>query len=975
MACDPNTTITTEKLNNLNTNIQVIDEVVTSDKDLTNTKASDGEQKLTLEGLKNLLFDTALPNFLPPVTSTQGQTDFFVGTGLSGVQVNRNGTIEQVNSPGQTNGSYSYNSSTGIVTLNEGASIGESFQFAFNLIPGGVPIQHDGGSEIYVDLTEYELDTDTSMHQAWDRMLADKGITSNATSKFITVYLGNKAEWVSLAPCRQYRGIKVDVGGSKIIDRAASTDIPEGEVWYRNKGIFWAYPDTDVPARNTFVTENINEDDGAITVDDISKIEKGDYLVIDLWDGGYDENRDYSGVPIADGWQGMENGLHPVEQKIVRVVDVIAASKRVVVDYRFGWRMRVADWPATRRDGTQYKGTRDTLYIDGLWDGSDNNPYESDIMNNVRIFKPSELPTDIGVKNYNYECQSVSTQTGDPVSGGRWQKWDRYFANYFYTYRTHFVSGNLENCKMGNFIGVYNSVHGCSSVECSYVSEGSTGGEGYLTNGGRGHSHYHSRIRQAGGRHVHDSTGGAYMVIEFAESFYEFANTAGMTLHGRYEHNITYLNCQSATLGLAANGVAFGRASKNVNIEGGKYKDVFGFCHSLKMTNVDCNSIGQTRNAALFYPQDLHDASSGMYVAYAQLTNVKTQNETKIAVDPRYMVALDTVTVPGGHTPAADVYDPYTERGVRNDPIINDLRRGLYISNSTLCGARFVGHHNLDISGGKLWDEFDHAVATIKDCRYHTVETELDRVRINVEGRFDSSTINVDYAGNYIDGTDLFRVVFWTDIENWTYSHSVGCTINLTGGNWIMRGKVNKAFSISRSSPIQTGDLPLVFNMNGLNLLGSVSKSRFTLDNIALTGLIMSNIFSGQSIEAFQGGSSVSLPDGLIIKDNIFTGGADNVDKDDWYIERNVNLSFASTSIPSGGEIRALVPQMANGYTPKAGDSVVVNLNNLPDGCVACAYFDNTTDNMYKVKVINASGATQNLASTLCVLSYLRSNA
>lgn len=94
----------------------------------------DGESKLTLKGLVSSTFEALQPFHFPPVIATQGQTEFYVGLGLNGVQVNRDGTIEQTNT-------WSYNKETGYVSiLGTPASAGESFQFGYNLLPGSVEL-------------------------------------------------------------------------------------------------------------------------------------------------------------------------------------------------------------------------------------------------------------------------------------------------------------------------------------------------------------------------------------------------------------------------------------------------------------------------------------------------------------------------------------------------------------------------------------------------------------------------------------------------------------------------------------------------------------------------------------------------------------------------------------------------------------------------------------------------------------------
>lgn len=91
----------------------------------------------TIEALNDAIdrinYDPDIPTTLPPVTATAGQTEFYVGLGLQSLQVNRDGTIEQSDN-------YSYDETTGYVTITTPASSGEKFQFSYNVKPGGTMI-------------------------------------------------------------------------------------------------------------------------------------------------------------------------------------------------------------------------------------------------------------------------------------------------------------------------------------------------------------------------------------------------------------------------------------------------------------------------------------------------------------------------------------------------------------------------------------------------------------------------------------------------------------------------------------------------------------------------------------------------------------------------------------------------------------------------------------------------------------------
>lgn len=100
----------------------------------TSTLSYTGQVRDTLPALLDKTFEALQPFHFPPVIATQGQTQFYVGAGLNGIQVNRDGTIEQTDA-------WSYDKQTGYVTiLGTPASAGESFQFGYNMLPGSAEL-------------------------------------------------------------------------------------------------------------------------------------------------------------------------------------------------------------------------------------------------------------------------------------------------------------------------------------------------------------------------------------------------------------------------------------------------------------------------------------------------------------------------------------------------------------------------------------------------------------------------------------------------------------------------------------------------------------------------------------------------------------------------------------------------------------------------------------------------------------------
>lgn len=76
MACNPDTTITNSKLSDFNTNINVFNQVITSDDPTTPDAASDGEHKTTLAGIEQIALGKARTS--APVSFVDGTFDYTI---------------------------------------------------------------------------------------------------------------------------------------------------------------------------------------------------------------------------------------------------------------------------------------------------------------------------------------------------------------------------------------------------------------------------------------------------------------------------------------------------------------------------------------------------------------------------------------------------------------------------------------------------------------------------------------------------------------------------------------------------------------------------------------------------------------------------------------------------------------------------------------------------------------------------------
>lgn len=911
-----------------------------------------------VDGAIEKLFLDASPVNMSPVIATEGQTDFFIGPDLNAVQVNRDGTIEQVNAIGQSDGVYTYDKSTGYVILNQPANAGERFQFSYNLLTGNPSPTIKENSIAYLD--KYRSESDTDMLDAWERMLTELGISSNQTSYSVKISLSSDSAWINKRPLPLYRGMTVDFDSAEMIDRA---DDPS-KYYYRRQGLFYSNVDTGVPVRNTFVTGDIQRNQASIEVDNVSQVEIGDYAVIDLWDNGYDSTRDYSSVPVSEGWGGHKYGIHPHIQRIVKVEDII--GNVLVIDYRFGWELLVASkFPALKRNGNQYKGLKTELYLDGIWDGTTKalNPYDLDCCNNVRFFKPSELPIDIVINKPLVKDECTAGRVTTPGAEVRWDKYARYFWNAFYSYGTTINGMKLSNEKMGGFLGVYNSDHKVIYSSIDYDKRFTlTGGEGYMTNGARGHNHLSWDNKQVGGRHIHDSTGGSNMLIGYCESIYESGGAVSYDTHGRFEHDITYLECRGSTIGLAINGrISFGGMTSNIKVIGGSYTDIFGYSENLSISDTtQVTTLGATTISNQL-PGDLNDTNCNLQVGLLKCSATVSGN-ILVACEPRFLTQLDSAS--------GDYYDHYVPKGSRTFDFKSNGQLGIFLTDTPILGGRLSYAPTLSINGGKVWYSGDGSVGVLEivNCKDQFIDTIFDRVELRISGRLSTSKIKGLFRGDYLFGNTNNLGIAYSDVDEWGLDNTKGISINLSH-ECDFNGEGSRAFSVRRGANIGGGTLRVRLKVNGVEAYKPLEPSLIYNTNIAYSGGISNCEFTDYSFNfVVEGGAPSVQPNGFKIHNNNYVNCVNN-DTDSWVKESNLNFSFSASSIPAGGEVRALIP---SSYEPIFGDSVVVNMNNLDEGCAASVYYDNTTDNKFKVKIVNSSAVSKSVLSTIGTVSYLR---
>lgn len=891
----------------------------------------------------NLPIEVPVNKVLPPVAAIAGQTKFNIGKSLQSIQVNRSGTIEQTDQ-------YSYDKNTGIVTLlNDPAQAGEKFQFTYG-IPPAQGIEIDG---ITVKLIDFVHPDDMYIEQAWKRMLEYFGIVSNATSKNMIIKMGGQ-DWLNKEPMKQFRGMQIDFEGQSITDVATglTSDTPDGDYWYRRKGVFWSYPDDSIPVRNTFITADVFEGQSSIVVDDVSHTEAGDIIVIDLWDGGFDPNRDYNNVPMEQGWQGNLNGIHPYIQRICKVVEVQPDNNRLVIDYTFGWTVRVSQFPENRRDGKPYKGLRTSIYVDGLWDGTNPQPEENNIINTVRTFKPHELPTGTAIRNFNYICESVSSRA---MTAGimRWAKYDRYFVNWFYSYDTRIEMGMLNKAKLGCFLGVYNSHHSVRDIYASYIIKGLEGGEGYLTNGARGHDHHHENLYQVGGRHVHDSTGGSNMTIRNSWGILDQGGSAAFDTHGRYEHDITYINCKGAICIIGANNrVSFGGATSKIKIDHCYFQKLFGFSENLSIESSEIWDIGDSVPALA--PDDLHDRECGLYVGLCRMSNV-VGFTMKIASDPRYMTSFDTTSYPGGPQTAKERYDPYIN-SPRGKDISLDGRIGCYMDSVIYTNGRFSNHWVMDVTGGRSWTATTAAATTtvdfVNNC-YLNLDTKFERTQCNITGKTKVIEIDATMSSDYVAATSLTYGITISDLEHWDYDVDKAISISILDTVWNFDdASAKRCFSLSRSNPKVAGNQKVLLSFSNNIQNGSETDSKIYLANIDLAGSMSGNVFKGFSVAAYDAafGNLTDFPIEFIRRGNSYTGGAISRDSM-WREEVDLNLS----TMQAFEEIRTTIPTTRR---LKPESVVTLRMGYIPPNVIVQAFYDTQTSE-WKVKAVNASNSTK----------------
>jgi hypothetical protein len=948
-----------------------------------------GVTHLTVNGITREIFENTGPVVLPPIVATQGQTEFNIGTDLYGIQVNRDGTIEQ-------RSKWSYSTTTGVLTLvGDAASAGETFEFTTRALPSAHTTQRVTSKTVY--LTDYKEDTDIEMKQPWDRMLEEFGIVSNATSKPLVVKLKDIGLPIK-TPMYKPSGIYVDMCGETIVFNCSELDadtVAEGSYYYRRKGHWWSRPDDDVPVRNTFVTDDISDGDAGIILDDVSQIEIGDYLVIDLYDGGYNPLRDYSGFPVSSGYLGQLKGYHPKIQRICKVYSVDNVTNRVVTDYRFGWDVKVSQFPATSRDGSAYKGLRTDLYLDALWDDTQTtvNAYENgNPMNNVRVFKPDEIIRNTGVFNGFIKDESPAVRV---ITAGteRWENFAQYVVQDFYSYDSWFQNVKTIDHKMGFFLGVYNSNRvgdNCGGTMTTPLSAG----EGYLFNSARGHNYYVDNCKTVGYRHLVDSTCGSYGYVTNCEPLASYAGGPDFNLHGVYEHDFTYTNCGAfggVLFGFANNNrYTFGGFCKRVKMNTCKARDIYGFCVDLEINGGSFQNIG-----GIFSPgfigsrpdDDLFDLDCNLFVGRLAMNGVEVAGITKVGVDPRVMTELDRYLAPGqsaptneyydtqadvtvGHVPAKYWYDPYYEE---NGSINN--RFGVYYSNTQTPSFLMSGHYCVSVQGGRVWytgSTAGRSRCELRNVQVQDINTIMDRVDMLINGRVMSSKHSSTLLGDHLYDVAGSEGVFFRDLEAWNYDNNDGVSISLTGTtyHYVQSTAGLRPFSLSRTTPISAGNLRVDLVCNGIGFTRVAQPFQVDLDNITLTGSVSGNSFDVGGLLFRTSGASVDAPDTIKVTDNSYYGSS-NKDNNNRAVS-GVIISFSTNIVPANGEIRALIPTSALGRTLLSTDYVDVIFDTLDEGLTVQAYYDTTGTPAWKVKVVNASTVPRTLISQSATIFYSR---
>lgn len=832
------------------------------------------------------------------------------------------------------------------------------------------------GAGQFVSLSSYVEVGDTCMEDAWERMIVDLGITTNMDAYPVYIWGGDR-DWNMKRPKRLFSGMTYDGGDRKhtyIATGLAPEYVDAGTYYYRRYGMFYNRPHDDgIPLRNTYITGTIYDGTRRLKLNSLVDVAVGDYLVVDLYDGGYDPTRNYSGVPLANGWEGQLHGYHPNYSRICRVEDVRESDNTVVIDTSFGWQMAVPTWPSTKRDGTSYQGLRTTLYEDTLWlsEGITFNTYERGPMNNVRIFKPNEICKDITLKNLYVVDESTASRVISPSGTERWDNYAAYVCQFYYSYNTHLENIRAEKLKMGVFLGLYNSLHRFINVSAVDWQTPMVGGEGYMCNGARGHSHVVRDAFMQGGRHLHDSTGGGHILVEGCRSEAPWDGNAEFDTHGRYEHDITYRNCNGDTIGLGMNGrYTFGAFTKRIVIDGCTFNDAFGCCVDLTISNSLFNGgFGGSFSMTLDPAKDIIDNTGNVHVGRLSIVNSVINGPIKVSFDKRLDTALDTTTVAGGHVTSASYYDPYYEAGPDGEWVFTNPF-GLYISSSQLNSGYVADMYTVEIVGSRLWYTGANGAGQleVKNCRNYKASSTFDRIEVAHSGRMRS----INYTGSTFLGNygpshpyDGWGVII-TDMENWEYSNASGVAVTYNGTTKLGNQNNSRWLSCSRSSPIAAGNLSVFLNVSGSTIVKVAGAASFNVNNISYQGAIVGNVFDTGSWYFTNESTVQPTPSTVVADSNRYTNGATNRDTGD-VVFSGFNFPFASTTVPANGEIRAVIEP--SGYTlAGSGYSIQANLNNLPVGCVAGVYYDNLLDNKWKIKVINAGSANQTLGSTLGTL-------
>ena len=476
------------------------------------------------------------------------------------------------------------------------------------------------GSTI-ISLADFYVVGDTTLTQAWDRMITSIGIVDSNTSKPTTIYLGKypgaaSGIWPHNAPVQIPNGYEVFGGLVEWI----GTDT--GVVYKRSRGMFEAIGST--VATPVAITADIAEGANILTLASTAGMSVGDFVNIEL-------------TNVVD----QTTGIFPLIYTFAKITEVTATTIRVNT---------TIDWAIDRAA---------ILLADATATFT------------VTHYAKEDVPTGIRVKNVHILDSGVWVDAGSRSTANPEQP-DYVIGPFYFQYceniQVHDVYGKNLKCPLVQFREYTDCLVADAYSEYPLAI---SAGEGYTVQMSRGCRGTQLRIGGYETRHVCDFTSGNDLQMIDCWDDTPDSTRVSFLLHGRYESNIKMTNLKGNRIAMGAGFASFGNFIKNWDLSGSHIKELSGR-GAIGRSSIRNTEIGYTYGSLYFEHLTL---DNGIVLTGDTQWNLETRLSSPIIGAGLYITnasRIRAIQIKGFPRVIFDSTAIHQNGGVTTDPVIVD---------------------------------------------------------------------------------------------------------------------------------------------------------------------------------------------------------------------------------------------------------------------------------------------------------------